>query len=214
MRATRRAFLQSALAGMGMVALAPRAVLAAAKPVALRAAMSEQAIRAEGPRSEIWGFNGTSPGPVLRFREGDEAWIRVTNAIARPTAVHWHGIRVPNAMDGVPHVTQAPVPDGGTFDYRFRVQDAGTFWYHPHQSAFEQVPRGLYGAFIVEEREALDVDREELWVLSDFKLDAANRPVADFGRLADFGGEGRLGNVIALNGTEAGAYRRLELRPR
>ena len=73
-------------------------------------------------------------------------------------------------MDGVPHVTQHPIKTGARFEYAFSPPDSGTFWYHPHQNSFEQVPRGLYGALIVEEEKPIEVDREELWVLSDIKL--------------------------------------------
>ncbi|NJD87617.1 MAG: multicopper oxidase family protein [Betaproteobacteria bacterium] len=231
---TRRDFLQSAGAALGALALPsassptpadarppaagsvcvsvpPR--LAGASAIELVPGVCRQAIRPDGPQTEIWGFNGSAPGPLLRFRQGESVAIRVRNALPQPTTVHWHGLRVPNAMDGVPHVTQHPIALGGTFDYRYRVEDTGTYWYHPHQSSFEQVPRGLYGMLVVEEAKPLAVDREVHWVLSDFKLDQGNRPVEDFGRILDFGTEGRHGNVVTLNGTAAGAHRRLELRP-
>jgi len=83
--------------------------------------------------------------------------VRVVNDLAEPTSVHWHGVRLPNAMDGVPGLTQAPIAPGTSFDYRFRPPDAGTFWYHAHIGA--QVDRGLYAALIVEEAQPVDVDR-------------------------------------------------------
>lgn len=231
---TRRDFLQSAGAAIGSLALpslssepgsgsrAPTGpgICASVPPPAPGARRIElvpgacaSRIRPEGPATPIWGFNGSAPGPLLRFRQGDAVDIHVRNALPQPTTVHWHGLRVPNAMDGVPHVTQHPIALGGTFDYRFRVEDAGTYWYHPHQSSFEQVPRGLYGMLVVEEARPIPVDREEPWILSDFKLGEDNRQVEDFGRILDFGTEGRHGNVVTLNGTPAGAGRRLELRP-
>src|SRR5205814_5249059 len=111
-------------------------------------------------------------------------------------------------------VTQKPIPPGGSFYYHFEVDDAGTYWYHPHQSSFEQVPRGMYGLLIVDEPDPPPVDREVLWVLSDFKLRPDGRPVEDFGRILDFGAGGRLGNTFAINGAAAGAQTRLEVRPR
>jgi FtsP/CotA-like multicopper oxidase with cupredoxin domain len=210
---TRRDFLQSAGATLGALVLPSAPLLAAPSRVELAAGVFRQKIRATGPDTEVWGFNGSVPGPLLRYKQGDPVDILVSNSLPQVTTVHWHGLRVPNAMDGVPHVTQHPIEKGGTFGYRYRANDAGTYWYHPHQSSFEQVPRGLYGMFIVDEAKPLPVDREVLWVLSDYKLTDDNRQVEDFGRLFDFGTEGRHGNVITLNGTAAGSHRRLELRP-
>lgn len=232
MTLTRRDFLQSAGAALGALALPSHSLGSAARALSgpgvctaiasapdgatrleLVAGECGQRIRASGPQTPVWAFNGSAPGPELRFRRGDLLDVRVRNALPQPTTVHWHGVRVPNAMDGVPHVTQHPIALGADFDYRFRLEDAGTYWYHPHQSSFEQVPRGLYGPLIVEEARPLPVDRELTWVLSDFKLADDNRQVEDFGRILDFGTEGRHGNVVALNGEAAGAHRRLELRP-
>src|SRR3546814_9959067 len=79
-------------------------------------------------------------------------------------------MRVPNAMDGVPHLTQRPIAPGETFVYEFDAVDAGTFWYHPHQNGAVQVGRGLYGPLIVEEAESIAVDRDVTWVLDDWRL--------------------------------------------
>jgi len=95
---------------------------------------------------------------VLRIRQGEELHVRLVNELTEPTAVHWHGLRLPNAMDGVPALTQPPVEPSTSFDYRFRPPDAGTFWYHAH--APDQADAGLYGALIVEEREPVDADRD------------------------------------------------------
>ncbi len=78
----------------------------------------------------IRGFNGTVPGPVLRIKRGDDLRVRLVNELVVDTAIHWHGVRVPNAMDGVPGLTQPAVAPGESFDYRFTPPDAGTFWYH------------------------------------------------------------------------------------
>ena len=96
------------------------------------------------------------PGRSLRVRRGEEFAVRVVNELDEPTAVHWHGVRLANAMDGAPPLTQAPIVPGASFDYRFVAPDAGTFWYHPPAS---NTP-GLYGALIVEETEPPDVDQE------------------------------------------------------
>lgn len=163
-------------------------------------------------RTGVWGFNELLPGPLLRFRRGDQVHFAVINQLPQDTAVHWHGLRVPNEMDGVPHVTQDPIANGGRFDYRFQLRDSGTFWYHPHQSSFEQVPRGLYGALIVEEEKPPAVDRDEVWVLSDIKLDSERQPVEDFGRILDIANEGRLGNQLLVNGLVAGPQRSIAVR--
>src|SRR6266508_1187155 len=89
--------------------------------------------------------------------------------LAEPTSVHWHGVRLPNAMDGVPGLTQAPVAPGASFDYRFRPPDAGTFWYRSHAHAAADLDRGLYGALIVEETEKVDVDQNVLLIFDDWR---------------------------------------------
>jgi FtsP/CotA-like multicopper oxidase with cupredoxin domain len=101
------------------------------------------------------GYDGKVPGPELRVRRGEEFSIRVVNALSEPTAVHWHGVRLANAMDGAPPLTQRPILPGASFDYRFTAPDAGTFWYHMPR------PDGslLYGALVVEEPAPLDVDQ-------------------------------------------------------
>ena len=104
------------------------------------------------------GYDGIAPGPTLRVRRGDELRVRLVNELAAPTSVHWHGIRLPNAMDGVPQLTQPAVAPGASFDYRFRPPDAGTFWYHAYIAG--QTDRGLAGAFIVEDAQPVDVDRD------------------------------------------------------
>ncbi len=211
---SRREFLRAAGATLTMVAL-PSAMgqTASAKPMVLRAGVTRQQLQASGTQTEVWSFNGSVPGPILRYRQGDRVRIAVHNqSLPQSTTVHWHGLRVPNAMDGVPQVTQDPIPKGGSFNYEFDLEDSGTFWYHPHQASFEQVGRGLYGLFIVDEKKPIEVDRDIAWVLSDFKLGPGNQQVADFGRLKDFAGGGRLGNLLALNGKPAGAARRMEVR--
>ena len=102
-----------------------------------------------GKAIEVWAFNGRIPGPELRVRQGDLVEITLVNAdIAQGVSIHWHGVDVPNAEDGVAGVTQDAVLPGQRRVYRFRVHQAGTFWYHSHQASSTQVKRGLYGAFV------------------------------------------------------------------
>jgi FtsP/CotA-like multicopper oxidase with cupredoxin domain len=109
-------------------------------------------------------------------------------------------VRVPNAMDGVPHLTQKPIVPGETFVYEFDVPDAGTYWYHPHQRSFEQVGRGLYGPLIVDEREPIQVDRDVTWVLDDWRLLPDAQISGDFGNFMDSSHNGRVGNTVTVNG--------------
>jgi FtsP/CotA-like multicopper oxidase with cupredoxin domain len=108
-------------------------------------------------------YNGALPGPTLRGKRGEELRLRLVNELAEPTSVHWHGVRLPNPMDGVPQLTQSAIAPGASFDYRFNPPDAGTFWYHAPVGA--QVDQGLYGALIVEEDQPVGVDRDILLVL-------------------------------------------------
>lgn len=192
----RRAFL--ALAALAVAW--PRA--AGSSGLRLRAARAEQhLVGAAHPPTDTWSYNGGVPGPVLRYRQGERLRIEVENALDADTTVHWHGLRVPNAMDGVPHLTQPPIAArGGRFTYEFELPDAGTYWYHPHLGSAEQVGRGLYGALIVEERAPPAVERDLVWVLSDWRLDREARIVADFGNFMDASHAGRIGNTVTVNG--------------
>jgi FtsP/CotA-like multicopper oxidase with cupredoxin domain len=154
----------------------------------------------EYPATGVWAYNGSVPGPILRARQGDRLRVHVQNDLVEATTVHWHGIRLPNAMDGVPHITQRPIQPGTDFTYEFTLPDAGTFFYHPHQRSYEQVGRGLAGALIVEERESPEVDRDVLWVLGDYRLNADASIRGGFGNYMDASHAGRIGNTVTLNG--------------
>jgi FtsP/CotA-like multicopper oxidase with cupredoxin domain len=206
---SRREFLKAGAAGVACAAL-PSLARAAAGPSRLLVGPVDKPLYAGEPAVRMWGFNEQIPGPVLRFRKGETARLVVRNGLETDTAVHWHGVRVPNAMDGVPFVTQEPIKPGEEFAYEYKLRDSGTFWYHPHQSAYEQVPRGLYGALIVEEDAPIEVDRELVFALSDVKLGADGQLVEDFGRILDLANEGRIGNQVLVNGQPAGG--RLEVR--
>lgn len=122
--------------------------------------------------TEVWAYNGTVPGPEIRIRLGDRVRVTLKNELDTPTTIHWHGIRVPAGMDGVPMVSQEAVPPGGTFLYEFTPPDAGTYFYHSHVDVHEQVDRGLYGAFIVEPPDGMAM-RDGIFALDDWLLDAA-----------------------------------------
>src|SRR5258708_4048565 len=118
----------------------------------------------DGRRLHVWAYNGTVPGPTLRVRLGETLRVRFTNRLPQPTTIHWHGVRVPNAMDGVPGVTQPAIQPGESFVYEFTPKDAGTFWFHPHLRSSEQIERGLFGVLVVEDRLPRPYSRDVVWV--------------------------------------------------
>jgi FtsP/CotA-like multicopper oxidase with cupredoxin domain len=196
----RRRLLAACAAG---VALAhARLGLPEQAPKGLRLAATRQALAGAGnPDTAVWAYNGTVPGPELRFKQGERLRIEVDNALGVDTTVHWHGVRVPNEMDGVPNLTQVPIKaNGGRFRYEFELRDAGTYWYHPHLGSPEQVGRGLYGPLIVDEAEPPVVDRDIVWMLGDWRLDREARIVGDFGNFMDASHAGRIGNTVTVNG--------------
>ena len=199
---SRREFLVSTLASAVGAALP----LASANAeyiaqISLKATVGRSRLVPE-PHAETptWCFNGRVPGPEIRVKQGQRVRITVTNELAEATTVHWHGLRIPNAMDGVPHLTQRPIGPSETFVYEFDAVDAGTFWYHPHQRSFEQVGRGLYGPLIVEEHEPIRVDRDLTWIVDDWRLTADAHISDDFGNGHDMSHNGRLGNTVTING--------------
>jgi multicopper oxidase len=124
-----------------------------------------------------WAYGDAVPGPVLRGRVGDTLAVRVDNRLPEETTVHWHGLAVPNDMDGVPDLTQAPIAPGQRGTYRFTLPHPGTYWYHPHVGV--QPDRGLYGALIVDDpAEPGRYDLELLVVLDDW-LDGTGRTPDD-----------------------------------
>jgi FtsP/CotA-like multicopper oxidase with cupredoxin domain len=127
---------------------------------------------APGRQVEAWTYNGGVPGPLIRVRVGDRLIVHFRNMLPAPTTVHWHGIRVPFRMDGVPGYSQPDVQPGETFTYDFVVPDAGLYWYHPHVMSAAQVGFGLYGALLVDDpAEDVGVVDELVLVLSDMALD-------------------------------------------
>ncbi len=155
----------------------------------------------DGRSLDVWAYNGQVPGPILRVRLGQRLRVEFENRLPQPTTIHWHGVRLPNAMDGVPGVTQPPVPPGGSFTYEFTPKDAGTFWFHPHIRSSEQVERGLYGVLVVEDVAPPPYSQDVVWVLDDWKLtrDGAQIDPA-FVTRHDLAHDGRWGQVTTVNG--------------
>jgi len=122
------------------------------RPTSLQAQTPQDLIAREGalqlapanyPQTQVWGYNGAVPGPTIRLPQGERMTRRFVNELPLPGTIHWHGIRIDNAMDGVPGLTQDVVAPGETFLYDFVLPDAGTYWYHPHNRSYEQMARGL-----------------------------------------------------------------------
>lgn len=166
----------------------------------LEAGKTSAPLAGENAEVPVWGYNGSVPGPEIRIRQGQAFEAVLDNGLDEETTIHWHGVRVPNAMDGVPHLTQPPVEPGNSFRYAFTPQDAGTFWYHPHQRSFEQVGRGLYGPLIIEEADPPQVDRDLVWMLDDWRLNDQGQISGGFGSRHDAMMAGRIGNTITING--------------
>ena len=156
-----------------------------------------------------FAYNGQVPGPTIEANVGDTIEVRLKNSLPQATTIHWHGIRVPAEMDGTEAV-QPPVRPGETFEYRFRVPDAGTYWYHSHSNETEQLERGLYGALIVRDPNEPTFDAERILHFDDLKL-------GPDGDLAPFGDEhehhaGREGDVRLVNGRQEPELRCQEAR--
>ena len=193
--------------GVDTAALAwatPREVLHAADgdTVALEARIVKR--RIGGRTFVMYGFNGQYPGPLLRVAQNTKIVIRFTNSIDLPSTIHWHGLRLENRFDGVPDVTQPPVPPGGEFIYEVVFPDAGLYWYHPHVREDIQQDGGLYGNMMVDPARPDyfgPATREEFIMVDDLLVDG--NELLPYGRdAANFTIMGRFGNVMLVNGEE------------
>jgi L-ascorbate oxidase len=142
--------------------------------------------RGDGNTTQGIGYNGASPGPTLRFKEGEEAVIRVTNNLDEQTSVHWHGLILPYQMDGVPTISFDGIEPGETFTYRFPITQNGTYWFHSH-SGFQE-PDGAYGSIIIEaeKREPFRFDREHVVVLKDKHEHSGDRIMRNLKMMPDY----------------------------
>lgn len=168
---TRRQFVLGLAATGGLTALT--SARGRAGPVSLTGpdidlSLGTLPVNITGRRRMATVANGSMPGPLLRLREGDTATIRVKNGLSETSSIHWHGLKLPNAMDGVPGLTFAGIPPGETFTYRFPIVQSGTYWYHSHSGMQEQT--GLIGPMILEPRhpEPYAYDRDYVVMLSDW----------------------------------------------
>ena len=219
---SRRRFLRSsaAIVALGSAGGSPRPARADDEAsLVLRARPGAAQLAPAGlPGTPIWGYEGRVPGPIIRVPQGERVARRFVNELPQASTVHWHGVRLENAMDGAPEITQKTVPPGDEFLYDFVAPDAGTFWYHPHERAWEQMARGLYGALVVEEPEPPLVDRDEVLLIDDWRLtEEAQIHEESFGAIGDWSHGGRIGNWLTVNGESAWSrtvlrHERLRLR--
>ena len=131
---------------------------------------------APGMKAYLWGYHGQSPGPTIEAVEGDKVRIFVTNKLPENTAVHWHGQRLPNGMDGVGGLNQPHIPPGKTFVYEFQLRRSGTYMYHPHSDEMVQMAMGMMGFFVVHPKDPAfrRVDRDFVFLLNAFDIEAGS----------------------------------------
>ena len=176
---SRRTFVRGLAATSVVAAAGWRPVQASARERVAQAelrgvlfdlSIGETTVNLTGRRRTAHTINGSLPGPVLRFREGDTVTLRVRNQLDETTSIHWHGLILPANMDGVPGLSFDGIAPGGHYDYRFTLKQSGTYWYHSHSGVQEQ--RGVAGPIVIAPREGAVVgmawDREHVVMLADW----------------------------------------------
>jgi FtsP/CotA-like multicopper oxidase with cupredoxin domain len=196
---TRRRFLAgSAVAVAGTAIGAATSYRAFADTETLSMSRLSHEVMPGMPTRDMMSFSPDGPAPVLRLRQGEAFSVDVLNGLGEAATVHWHGLRIPNRMDGVPYLTQYPIEAGDSFRYRFTPPDAGTFWYHPHCNTIEQMARGLTGVLIVEDAEDPGFDRDLALNVRDFRLGGDGQFI-DFYKPRNAARGGTLGTVSTVN---------------
>ncbi len=149
-------------------------------------AIEQTRINVTGRERPALAINGQIPGPVLRFKEGEDVTINVTNRLAVDTSIHWHGLLLPYTQDGVPGISFPGIKPGETFTYRFTVKQSGTYWYHSHSGLQEQA--GVYGPIVIEPngREPFKVDREYVVMLSDWTDEKPEAVLSNLKKMSDY----------------------------
>ena len=203
---TRRHFLQGA-AATGALSLVPwplRAALAGSRAPVLSGTEFQLEIgpvpmNVTGRPVTATGINGQIPAPILRWREGDTLTLAVANRLSEPSSIHWHGIRTPAPMDGVPGLSFQGIPPGETFVYRFPVRQSGTYWYHSHSGFQEQT--GIYGPIVIVPKGgyAQGFDRDYVVMLSDWSFEPPETIVSNLKFQSNYYNYGQrtLGTFIA-----------------
>ncbi len=215
----RREFLIGGAAAGGALMLPHSPTFANDGFVELKAVRARASLLGAGqPETDVWSYNGVVPGPVVRARRGEQIKVRLINELDEPTTIHWHGIRIENAMDGVAGLTQEPVKPGESFDYVFTAPDAGTYWYHSHNKSWEQMARGLYGRLIID-GDADGFATDHTLMIDDWRIgEDGGIDERSLGSMMDWSHGGRLGNWVTVNGASfpelalaAGGANRLRL---
>jgi FtsP/CotA-like multicopper oxidase with cupredoxin domain len=171
---------------------------AAPEPQLLKALKTQTTLTDAGVTKNIMTWNDGGMPPVLRMSKGKPYAARLTNTLDEPTTIHWHGLRIPNNMDGVPFMTQPYVYTGDSFDYSFSPPDAGTFWYHPHCNTLAQMGQGMTGVIVVEDPADPTFDSEVVLNLRDWRLGGDGQFIAAF-RPRDAAKAGTYGTVRTTN---------------
>ena len=189
---TRRRFMQG-VAAAGALALIPfplRRALAAPAPVLsgteFALEIGSVPLALNGRQATATGVNGQVPAPILRWREGDTVTLTVTNRLNEPSSIHWHGVRTPSPMDGVPGLSFSGIAPGETFVYRFPVHQSGTYWYHSHSMFQEQT--GLYGPIVITPKAGYTeaFDRDYVVLLSDWSSEPPETIVSNLKFQSDY----------------------------
>jgi len=205
---SRRAVLSGVAASLTALPARAEPPLAALRDLDARPGKARLSGDAE---TRILGFDGSTPGPILRYRQGDELAVRFLNKLDQPATIHWHGLRGDNAMEGVAPLTQPAVAPGASFDYHRRLADPGLFCYRPsvYGATPELVGRGLKGLLLVDEPAPLPADADLLLALDDWRLDDAGQIIGGFDDPAAARGIGRVGPLLCVNGKAAPARQSL-----
>ncbi|WP_313239464.1 copper resistance system multicopper oxidase [Stutzerimonas kunmingensis] len=198
---SRRTFVKSlaaggAVAGLGLWQQPVWALTSPGQPTVLSGTefdltIDSMSVDFTGSRRTAMAINGSIPGPLLRWREGDTVTLRVRNRLPQDTSIHWHGILLPANMDGVPGFSFAGIAPDGMYEYRFKVVQSGTYWYHSHSGFQEQL--GVYGALIIDpkEPEPFSYDRDYVVFLSDWTDESPARVLAKLKKRSDYYNRGR-----------------------
>lgn len=195
-KTTRRSFVKGLaatglLGGLGMWRAPVWAVTSPGQPNVLSGTdfdlyIGELPVNITGAARTAMAINGSIPGPILRWREGDTVTLRVRNRLQQDTSIHWHGIILPANMDGVPGLSFHGIAPDGMYEYKFKVQQNGTYWYHSHSGFQEQV--GVYGALVIDakEPEPFTYDRDYVVMLSDWTDEDPHRVLAKLKKQSDY----------------------------
>ncbi|MGQ7814352.1 copper resistance system multicopper oxidase [Metapseudomonas furukawaii] len=195
-KTSRRTFVKGLaaggiLGGLGLWRTPVWAVTSPGQPTVLSGTefdlfIGETPVNITGSARTAMTINGTLPGPILRWREGDTVTLRVRNRLSEDTSIHWHGIILPANMDGVPGLSFHGIAPDGMYEYRFKVNQNGTYWYHSHSGLQEQV--GVYGPIVIEpkEPESFQYDRDYVVMLSDWTDENPARVMAKLKKQSDY----------------------------